>query len=105
MAGTITIDPDLITAHAARVEQVASDIQVALSAAGQTNMGGGAFGVMCSFLVAPATLVATMASSAISSAEDMVKRSATELKGVVDDFTQTEETLVADIKSIQSGLE
>jgi hypothetical protein len=105
MAQTITIDPDLITAHAARVDQVASDIEVARSAGGSTNMAGGAFGIMCAFLVPPASLVANIAMQAISSAEDMVKRSSTELKGVVQDFTQLEEALVADLKKIESGLD
>jgi hypothetical protein len=105
MAETITIDPDLIAAHAARVDQVAGDIGVARSAGGSTNMAGGAFGVMCAFLVPAASMVASMAMSAITSAEDMVKRSSTELKEVVKDFTTTEDAIIADVKSIQSGLE
>ena len=48
MAERIAIDHDLIVSHAARVEQVASDIKVARDAAASTNMGGGAFGVLCS---------------------------------------------------------
>jgi hypothetical protein len=105
MAGSITIDPDVISSHAQRVEQVAADIKKALDAASGANVSGGAFGVMCAFLVPVAMLVSKEAGSAISSAESMVTRSASELKAVVDDFTKLEDALSSDLKKIQSGLE
>lgn len=104
MSDKIAIDHDLITSHAARVEQVASDISVARDAASSTNMGGGAFGVMCSFLVAPATIAASMAGSAISAAEGMVRRSATEIRGVSTDMAAFEADVVAAINSIETTL-
>ncbi|WP_036284217.1 hypothetical protein [Microbacterium luticocti] len=104
MGGHITIDQDLIIAHAARVRQVSSDVQVARDAASATNMSGGAFGVMCAFLVAPATLVATAASAAIASAQGLVDRSATELRGVADDMAAFEEELAVSIRQIESAL-
>ncbi|MFE1646753.1 hypothetical protein [Microbacterium sp. P01] len=104
MADRIALDQDLIIAHAARVQQVASDIQVARDAATSTSMGGGAFGILCSFLVAPATIAASMAGTAISSAEGMVRRSATEVKGVATDMAAFEDDLVAAIGQIESTL-
>lgn len=102
MADRIAIDHELISAHAARVDQVASDISLAADAASSTNMGGGAFGVLCSFLVAPATIAATMAGSAISSAQGMVSRSATEIRGVAADMAAFESDVIAAISSLES---
>ncbi|MBN9177609.1 MAG: hypothetical protein J0I43_09620 [Microbacterium sp.] len=104
MADRIAIDRDLIVSHAARVEQVASDIKVARDAASSTNMGGGAFGVLCSFLVAPATVAAAMAGNAISSAEGMVRRSATEVRGVATDMAAFEDAALAAIKALDANL-
>jgi hypothetical protein len=105
MAGHIAVDQDLITSHAARVEVVASDIAVARDAAGSTNMGGGAFGVLCSFLVGPASLAASMAQQTIQAAEGMVRRSATELRGVGTDMAAFEDDVVQGVAALGSGLE
>jgi len=104
VAGQIAIDQDLIIAHAARVRQVSSDVQVARNAASATNMSGGAFGVMCAFLIGPATLVASAASGAIASAQGLVDRSATEIRGVADDMAAFEDELSASIRQIESAL-
>lgn len=102
MADLIQIDPELIRTHATRVDQVASDISVAADAASSTNMGGGAFGVLCSFLVAPATIAASMAGSAIVAAQGMVTRSATEVRGVATDLASFESDVIAAISSLES---
>jgi hypothetical protein len=93
VADRIAVDQDLIIAHAARVEVVASDVGVARDAAGATNMGGGAFGVLCAFLVPPATMAASMAQQAIQAAEGMLRRSATEVRGVATDMAAYEEAV------------
>ena len=104
MAGHIAIDQDLIIAHAARVRQVSTDVQTARDAASATSMSGGAFGVMCAFLVGPATLVATAAAATIASAQGLVDRSATQIRGVADDMAAFEEELAASIRQIESAL-
>jgi hypothetical protein len=104
VADKIAVDADLIHAHAARVQQVASDVGMARQAAASTNMGGGAFGVICSFLVAPASLAATMASAAIGAAEGMVTRSAREVKGVAADMAATEADIVRAVRTLEKAL-
>lgn len=104
MPERIQIDADLLNAHAARVQQVAADISVASGAASSSNMGGGAFGVLCAFLVGPATLAASMAGSAISAAEGMVGRSAGEIRGVAGDMSAFETDVMAAIGSLESQL-
>ncbi|QAY60137.1 hypothetical protein ET475_09135 [Microbacterium protaetiae] len=104
MADQIALDHDLIVAHAARVRQVSADVQVARDAASATNMSGGAFGVMCAFLIPPATLVATAAQATITAAQGLVDRSATEIRGVADDMAAFEDDLAASIRQIESAL-
>jgi hypothetical protein len=104
MADRIAVDQDLILSHAARVETVASDIGVARDAASSTNMAGGAFGVMCAFLVAPASLAASIAGQAIAAAEGMVRRSATEIRGVASDMASFEEAVVDAARTIEGTL-
>jgi len=104
MADRIAIDHELIIAHAARLGTVASDISLARDAGASTNMGGGAFGVLCSFLVAPASLAAQAAQQTIAAAEDMVRRPADEIRGVGTDMAAFEETVIDGIRSLEAGL-
>lgn len=105
MADRIAADFDAIGRHAARVEAVASDIGVAREAAASMNMGGGAFGIMCSFLVGPATLASSLAQNAIGSAEKLVTRSAREIRGVADDFVALEESIAAKARALEADVD
>jgi uncharacterized protein YukE len=104
MADEIAIDPDLLRSHAGRVEQVAGDVAMAKDAAGSINLGGGAFGLMCAFLVPPASVVSAMAQAALSSAGSMVQRSAREIRGVATDFERTEDDIEQQISRLESQL-
>jgi hypothetical protein len=44
------IDTEVLRRHATRVGQVAGDVGTAQSAAGSSDLHGGAFGLLCSFL-------------------------------------------------------
>lgn len=105
MAGHIALDGDLIQAQVSRVQLVASDVAVARDAAGSTQMGGGAFGVLCAFLVPPAQIAAAMAQQAIGSAEQMLRRSATELSGVGSDMAAFEDDVVQAVATLGQSLE
>lgn len=104
MVKKIAVDADLIHSHAVRVDQVAADIGIAKQAAASTNMAGGAFGVLCSFLVTPATVAATMAGSAIAAAEGMVTRSAREVRGVAADTAAVEDDIVQSLRALEKRL-
>ncbi|MDQ4215260.1 hypothetical protein [Microbacterium capsulatum] len=91
MSGSIALDFDLGRQHAARVGRVASDVRMAQDAASSLDLAGGAFGVMCSFLVPPAVLVSQVAVGTISSVSAMLGRAETEFLGVVADFEAMEE--------------
>lgn len=105
MADEIAIDFDVIGYHANRVDQVAADVAVAQSAAASINLGGGAFGLMCSFLVAPTSLVSTAAQLTLNAAHGMVERSAREIRAVGRDFAVLEQDIIAEIDDLQSELD
>jgi uncharacterized protein YukE len=104
MADDIRIDPDRLRSHAARVEQVAGDVAMAKDAAGSINLGGGAFGLMCAFLVPPISIVSSVAQSTLSAAGSMVQRSAREVRGVAGDFEANEDDIEQQISSLRSQL-
>lgn len=104
MADKIAIDSEMLSAHAGRVDAVASGVDLALSAASSINLGGGAFGLMCSFLVMPTMAVSAMAVNSISSAGEMVTRSAKEVRGMALDFERNEEHVHNQIAKILSDV-
>ena len=104
MASKIAIDTDRLAAHAARVDAVASSVDLALSAASSINLGGGAFGLMCNFLVFPTTAVSMIAVSALGSAGEMVTRSAKEVRGLASDFERNEEHIQDQISKIMADV-
>ena len=105
MSDEIAIDFDVIAYHAGRVDNVAADVALAQNAAGSINLGGGAFGLMCAFLVLPTTIVSTAAQLTLASAKGMVERSAREIKGVGRDFSTLEEDIITEIDDLKSELD
>lgn len=90
MGDQIALDFDTARQHATRVARVASDVRLAQDAAGSLNLAGGAFGVMCSFLVPPAVAVSQVAVGTISSVSALLGRAETEFLGMVSDFEAME---------------
>lgn len=105
MADLIAVDPDTVRSHAQRVGQVASDVRLAENAAGSMNLGGGAFGVMCAFLVPPAQLVSSIAIGTISAAATMLEQSEEQLKGLADDFDEGEQRQLDTIDGLRASLD
>ena len=95
MGDRIALDFDVARQHAARVARVVSDVRMAQDAAGSLNLAGGAFGVMCSFLVPPAQLVSQVAVGTISSVSGLLSRAESEFLGMVSDFEAMEEDFSA----------
>ncbi|WP_061962973.1 hypothetical protein [Demequina aurantiaca] len=105
MSDKIAIDADVMAHHIGKVNQVATSVGLATSAARSMNLGGGAFGLMCSFLVAPAVAVTSVAVSSIESVEEAIERSAKELKGAVADFDRYESDVEDHVASIGRRLD
>lgn len=105
MADRLTIDTEVLLRHAARVDQVAADVGVAKDAAGSVNLGGGAFGLMCSFLVPPLDAVSNAARSALAAADGMVARSAREVRGMAGDFDSLEDGIGENLRNYRRELD
>jgi hypothetical protein len=105
MGGQIRVDPEVVTYHAARVERAAADAHVAVTAAQSMNVAGGAFGLMCSFLVAPALVTTEAAKHALVSIEDLIGRSATVLRAGVGDFVGYEDHVIDTVRAVQADLD
>jgi hypothetical protein len=101
----ISVDPEVVTYHAARVEQAASDAHVAVTAAQSMNVAGGAFGLMCSFLVAPAMATTEAAKLMLVSVENLIGRSATTLRAGVGDFAGYEEHVIDTVRALRGDLD
>lgn len=105
MTDIIAVDSDLLARHAGRVEQVASDIGVAVEAAKSMNVARGAFGLMCSFLVPPVLTVTTLATHALASSQRLVERSSRELRKGVDGFARNEDDVIDVIEGLRKSLD
>lgn len=105
MGERISVDPDVVVYHQGRVHRVADDVRVAVSAAQSMNVGGGAFGLMCSFLVPPAMLATGAATHALVSVENLISRSATVLRAGVGDFIDFEDHVIDTVRDVQAELD
>ena len=105
MAELIAVDTETVRQHAQRVAQIAADVRLAENAAGSMNVGGGAFGVMCGFLVPPAQLVSSIAAGAITAAATMLEKSEEQLRGLADDFDEGEQRQLDSIRGLLSSVE
>ena len=105
MGEKISVDPDAVTYHAARVEQAAADAHVAVTAAQSMNVAGGAFGLMCSFLVGPALATTEAAKFMLVSVENLIGRSATTLRAGVGDFAVHEDHVIDTVRALRGDLD
>jgi len=105
VSAQIQIDADLVSQHAARVDQVAAQVRTASAAVDSMNLGGGAFGLLCAFLVPPVLVATTAGGMAISSTEHLLGRSTRELRGAVRDFAHYEDDTADAVDVLRRALE
>lgn len=101
----IRIDADVIQQHASKGEQLASDAAEAVSAIGSINLSGGAFGVLCAWMVPPVAVVSTAVSQAISGGQDLISRTASEVRAVVSDFDSYEQAVIEAVQGMEKVFE
>lgn len=105
MGEQISVDPEVVAYHISRIERTAADAHLAVTAAQSMNVAGGAFGLMCSFLVAPALVTTEAAKHALVSVEDLISRSATVLRAGVGDFDAYEDKVISAVRAIEGDLD
>jgi len=104
MSGRIARDVDLLRHQASKVEQIGDDIAEAASAARFLDLSGGAFGVLCSFLVPPAEAITAVAARMIDASEALMERTGTQLRGLADDGERFEQDVSDSVKALGSEL-
>lgn len=104
MSGRIALDFDVLTTQASKVDQIGDDIGLAASAVRSMNLGGGAFGVLCSFLVTPAQLVTTVAGTMIADCDELLHRAGTQLRKTAADAQEREQAIAQALKAIEAGI-
>ena len=70
----VKVEPAVLRAHAAKVADISEGVASAKSASAATDLGGGAFGILCSFMVPPLSAVKTVADLAIDAAAGAVEK-------------------------------
>jgi hypothetical protein len=100
----ITVDPVALRGQAAEVDALAGAVDQASSAAASMNLGGGAFGLMCAFLVPPAVAVTSIARTSLRDASEMLRREADALRDLADDVEAFEEWTSAELTGLESEM-
>ena len=93
----LKVEPSVLRSHAAKVAEISDGVASAKSASGATNLAGGAFGIMCSFMVPPLSAVKGVADLVIDSAAGAIEETVGDLKDVADSY---EDTDVANSKAL-----
>ena len=79
--------PSDLRAHAGHVEQVSSDVKLAVDASQQASLTDGSLGLMVGPLITGALLIAeTAARAALTSSGDAVDRLAQQVREMADDY-------------------
>lgn len=104
MNDEIRIDADLMAQHARRIQQLTRDAAEATAAIKSINLGGGAFGALCAWMVPPVSMVSDAVSKHISGAEHVLERTGQEIQAVVRDFDSYEEEVLRAVRAIESDL-
>ncbi|QAY59805.1 hypothetical protein ET475_07245 [Microbacterium protaetiae] len=102
---TVAWDFDVLREQARRVDQIGDDVGEAAAAARSLHLSGGAFGVLCSFLVPPGVAVTSAAAEMIDASEALMQRTGTQLRGLAEDGEEFERLVVAGVKTLDGELE
>jgi uncharacterized protein YukE len=100
----IAIDVPALRTQAGHIDQAAGSVDYALDAVRSMNLSGGAFGLMCSFLVSPAMLVTSIAASTMAETAAMLRREAEALRDIAADFERVEAEVGADLRSLSAEI-
>ncbi len=101
MSDEIQVEPAALRTGATQIETTAGAVDLSVDAATSMNLGGGAFGIMCAFLVPSAQLITNAAVGTMRQTADMLRREAAALRSIASDFESGE----TDTSSTLSGLD
>ncbi|MFJ4038851.1 type VII secretion target [Microbacterium sp. NPDC090007] len=105
MADDITVDFEALRHHAAFVDALVGDVETALSALRGGDLLPDAFGVLCSFLVAPSVALSAAATGLLGEDASLLVRTAGELRRTADQWERFEDDAVATIRSLEAAMD
>lgn len=100
MAAGFEVDTEVLRRHATRVGQVAADVGTAQSAAGSTDLHGGAFGVLCAFLPLIISGVDGAAREALSAAQAASSGAVGEIGAMAQSFDAVDDRVAERMRGI-----
>ena len=98
------VDTDVLRRHATRVSQVAGDIGTAQAAAASSDLSGGAFGVLCSFLPPIVASTDQVAKDAISAVREATDGMVAELAAMARSIDLTDQAVETRMEQISRAL-
>ncbi|QCQ17194.1 hypothetical protein [Microbacterium sp. RG1] len=104
MSVDIKVDADIMLQHASRMQQLAQDAAEAAAAIQSINLGGGAFGLLCAWMVPPVAVVSGAVAEHINGAEGVLERTGNAMRAVVRDFEGYEDAVAQAARSIEGRL-
>ena len=104
MSDELTVSGDVLRQHSARVDQVAGEVATAQAAADTTELGNGAFGLLCSFLPLFIAQTDSAAREAIASVHDALDAVVSELGSMATSFEATDQDVEATMMTVTQGL-
>ena len=91
----LSIDPGELATHGAHVTAVADTADQAASAAAGMNLGGGAFGIMCAFMVPPLQLLSAPATGMLQAVAANVRAAGDTITAAAHMFEENDQELAA----------
>lgn len=104
MTGEIKIDGEVLQGHANKVDAYRGDVAQALDAVSGLNLGGGAFGVMCSWMVPAALLASNAVVTEIREVRDAFQRTSSALGETVESFDSAENAHISALNAVDGHM-
>jgi len=101
----MVVDTEVLRRHAARVQQVASDLATAKAAAATTSLHGGAFGLLCSFLPSIVQGVDAAARQAVSAVHDASDATVDQLGAMARSIDAVDERVQDALRGLLAALD
>lgn len=97
---TLKVDSDAYLAQANLMDSISRSLSNVISAAQSTDVTGGAFGVICSFLVGSTNQAIVAVTDTIQTTAEVTEKTADVLRDIAVDFESTEAEIAADIEAL-----
>jgi uncharacterized protein YgfB (UPF0149 family) len=104
VSGELLVDSDVLRQHAGRVSGVDSELATATAAAATTDLHGGAFGVLCSFLPPIVSGVDGAARDALHAVRGAAAEVVADLGDMAKAFDHVDQAVEAAFKKILGAL-